>query len=104
MNVTSSRSLEVAAQDVEWPGPDRRNLKQTLLTRTGFRLPNVSGVQEDTATHERCVSPSLLCERKQSPPLSPSLRASPEPALPNALPVVEPGQQRLTSLVKVSNR
>jgi len=104
MNVTVSRSLDEAAQDVEWPGPDRRKLKQTLLTPTGFRLPNVSGMQEDTASHEHCVSPSLLCERKQSPPLSPSLRVSPEPVLANALPVVEPGQQRLTTLVKVSSR
>lgn len=104
MNVTVSRSLEDAAQDAEWPGPDRRNLKQTLLTRSGLRLPKVSVVQEDAAARERRVSPSLLCEREQSPPLSPSLRASPETVLANALPAVEPGQQRLTTLVYVSSR
>ena len=96
MKVSVSRPVEEAKSDVEWPGVDRRNLRQ--LTLDGKPTPKKRKVTQTTLSFQPA-------DQALQAPLSPSLRAA-EAAPPPcaALPAVEPGQMRITGLARVSTR
>lgn len=102
MKYTVSRPVEDSTKDVEWPGPDLRRWRQTILTRSGLAVPSVAA---PLSAAPRSKSPSLQKEIEPIAPLSPSLRKSPTPELPAAkLPSVAQGQMRITNLSRVSSR
>ena len=93
MKVSTSRRVDDAKHDIEWPGVDHRKLRQTTLFGSVLPAPRPPLVQ----TKITDVGPR---EREELvAPLSPSLRPrlSEGPLLTD----VAPGQLRISSLVGV---
>ena len=93
MKVSTSRKVDEARHDVEWPGVDRRKLRQTTLFGSvvpGSRPPLVQTKITDVAPRAR---------EELVAPLSPSLR--PRLSQGPYLPDVAPGQLRISSLAGV---
>ena len=93
MKVSTSRRVDDAKHDIEWPGVDRRKLRQTTLFGSvvpGSRPPLVQTRITDVVPRAR---------EELVAPLSPSLRprVSEGPLLTD----VAPGQLRISSLVGV---
>ena len=82
MRCSVSRSLVEAAADVPWPGPDRRQWRQTLLAplKSATPVPSDPSVLRfdisRVANAVRARRASEQAARALVPPLSPSLRAA----------------------------
>ena len=80
-----SRTHEEAAKDVEWPGPDVRNLRQTLIAPFKRQIPQPLYQQQALTVQTRIddmlkpvkrqrVSPVVDAPDVPASPASPSLR------------------------------
>lgn len=102
MRVSVSRAVDDAKGGVEWPGVDRRRLRQTTLFGTALPEPKASSVQPKIADHLHLPVTEVAPDTSTDAPVSPSLR--PRPTGDRHLPEVERGQLRIPMLARVSLR
>lgn len=101
MRCSISRPVENASADVEWPGPDSRRWRQTTLFKSSSGIGLVDNKPVAFIHPPRSKSESDTSDSGEigAAPLSPSLRNT-----SHVLPPVEPGQQRIPLVARVSHR